>query len=136
MSDTEQIVQDETEEEEPLRAELRLVFVGPNKIQEAPPYRLVDQKKLTIGRKDSSDIWLHDATASEQHASVWPTLTSQGWQVELRDSASSNGTTVNGQKIKSIHLQDGDVIRIGSSFLIYRVHRIPNEDAKLSLIHI
>ncbi len=131
MSDTEQIVQDETEEEEPLRAELRLVFVGPNKIQEAPPYRLADQKKLTIGRKDSSDIWLHDATASEQHASVWPTLTSQGWQVELRDSASSNGTTVNGQKIKSIHLQDGDVIRIGSSFLIYRVHRIPNEDAKI-----
>ncbi len=131
MSDTRQIVHDEEEDEEPLHAELRLVFVGPGKIQEGPPYRLTDQKKLSIGRKDSCDIYLPDATASEQHATIWPVLTAQGWQVELRDSGSSNGTTVNGQKVKSVRLQDGDAIRIGSSFLIYRVHRVADDDTKI-----
>lgn len=131
MSDTKQIVEDDSEYEEPLRAELRLVFVGSNRIQDGPPWQLKDQKKFTIGRKDSCDIWLDDDTASEQHASVHSALTASGWQVELRDSGSSNGTIVNGQKVKSRFLEDSDVIRIGSSFLVFRVHRFSDEDGPI-----
>jgi len=43
-----------------------------------------------------------------------------GHQATLSDLGSTNGTTVNGNPVQTWQLNDGDVIRIGHSTLVYR----------------
>lgn len=62
------------------------------------------------------DLTLDDYEVSRAHACV--RRTSDGW--ELSDLASKNGTRVNGARTGSTMLVDGDVIEIGSLFIIFR----------------
>ena len=72
---------------------------------------------MTIGKAPENDVPLDgDPTASRLHAVL--ERFSAGWCVS--DLGSSNGTSVNGERIWSSHrLQHGDEIRIGQTRLVF-----------------
>lgn len=75
---------------------------------------------LTIGRRANSGIALEwDSRVSRTHA----VLERVGGEWTLSDDGlSRNGTFVNGERLKARRrLRDGDVIRVGSSALAYRL---------------
>jgi ABC transport system ATP-binding/permease protein len=69
---------------------------------------------VTIGRANDNDIVISDVLASRQHASLM--LTPVG--TEIRDS-SINGTFVNGTRVGSAILTEGDVVTIGNADLVF-----------------
>ncbi|ORA09934.1 ATP-binding cassette domain-containing protein [Mycobacterium arosiense] len=69
----------------------------------------------SIGRALNNDIVIHDVLASRHHAFLTPTPTG----AEIRDANSSNGTFVNGVKVGSAVLSDGDVVTIGNVDLVF-----------------
>jgi ABC-type multidrug transport system ATPase subunit len=68
---------------------------------------------VTIGRATDNDIVIPDVLASRYHATL--TLTPLG--TEIRDT-SVNGTFVNGTRVGSAILADGDVVTIGNVDLV------------------
>lgn len=75
----------------------------------------LDQGSITIGRKPDNDICLDDATVSGHHAQI--NAFSQPMYIE--DLCSTNGTYVNGERVKEHVLTRGDVIMIGKHKLVY-----------------
>ncbi|WP_081665062.1 ATP-binding cassette domain-containing protein [Mycobacterium sp. UM_CSW] len=69
----------------------------------------------TIGRAAESDIVVYDVLASRHHA----TLLHTPLGTEIRDN-SINGTFVNGTRVGSAILTDGDVVTIGNVDLVFR----------------
>lgn len=134
MSDTKIEPSTDDDDEPPVRAELRLVFVAPSSIVSRPSYRLLDKTQLTIGRKPTCGIPIDSASVSEHHATVSSVEKEDSWEVELTDCGSTNGTTVNGTRIKSQQLRDGDIVGIGSSYLVFRVHQSPDTDCSIPSI--
>jgi pSer/pThr/pTyr-binding forkhead associated (FHA) protein len=77
-------------------------------------YRLT--KSITnIGRGTDADIQITDAGASRLHCAIV-----LGSQVIVRDLGSTNGTSVDGQKITEANLRDGSIIKIGNTTLTYK----------------
>ncbi|QNI05849.1 ATP-binding cassette domain-containing protein [Mycobacterium kubicae] len=70
---------------------------------------------VTIGRATDNDIVIQDVLASRHHAFL--TLTPLG--AEIRDNNSVNGTFVNGVRVGSAILTDGDVVTIGNVDLVF-----------------
>jgi ABC-type multidrug transport system ATPase subunit len=70
----------------------------------------------TIGRANDNDIVIQDVLASRHHAFL--TLTPNG--TEIRDAHSVNGTFVNGVRVGSAVLAEGDVVTIGNVDLVFR----------------
>lgn len=70
---------------------------------------------ITIGRATDNDIVIPDVLASRHHATLVPT--EQG--TEIRDENSINGTFVNGSRVDSALLTDGDVVTIGNVDLTF-----------------
>ncbi|MGO9734895.1 ATP-binding cassette domain-containing protein, partial [Mycobacterium sp.] len=68
---------------------------------------------VTIGRATDNDVVIPDALASRYHATL--TLTPLG--TEIRDT-SVNGTFVNGTRIGSAILTEGDVVTVGNVDLV------------------
>ena len=66
---------------------------------------------LSIGREEGSSVPLADPSVSRKHASIELV---DGVPV-LRDLASRNGSFVNGQRVKTKSLRDGDVLTFGST---------------------
>ena len=73
---------------------------------------------VLIGRADDSTLVLTDDYASTRHARLSPR--GSDWYVE--DLGSTNGTTVNNAPVQEWQLADGDVIRVGHSEIIVRLH--------------
>ena len=73
------------------------------------PFSLRDGT-LTIGRNPSSDIYIEHPTVSWLHA----TLTIQGSTWTIKDNKSSNGTFVDGSKIRTSLLTPQRKLRIGA----------------------
>nr|WP_125077934.1 FHA domain-containing protein [Mycobacterium sp. P7213] len=65
---------------------------------------------LTIGRATDNDVVISDVLASRHHAMLIPTPLG----TEIRDSRSINGTFVNGVRIGSAILSEGDIVTIGN----------------------
>ena len=70
-----------------------------------------------IGRDASSEIQLLDQEASRTHAEIRVDA-SQG-TCELIDRNSSNGTLVNGERVRRCLLRSGDRVEIGGTLLIF-----------------
>jgi hypothetical protein len=65
-----------------------------------------------FGRADAADIHVEDPFASSSHARI----DNRGGEMYLEDMGSTNGTYLNGRKVKSAEpLGTGDTIRIGDS---------------------
>ncbi len=92
-----------------------------------PKGRLVriDSKGLRIGRGNHNDIVLPDHFASHEHA----LFRQQKGITMLEDLGSTNGTWVNGERIRSpVQLVAGDYIKIGS--VTFQYSRWENESSK------
>jgi ABC-type multidrug transport system ATPase subunit len=63
-----------------------------------------------VGCASDNDIVIPDVLASRHHATL--VLTARG--IEIRDNRSTNGTFVNGARVESAVLSDGDVVTIGN----------------------
>ena len=77
----------------------------------------VGARSITIGRAPSNLIQLTDSDASRIHARLAP---APGGGLTITDMNSGNGTYVNGDKVKTQKLYDGDQIRITSATFTYR----------------
>jgi hypothetical protein len=70
-------------------------------------------REIVIGRSSELDMVLVEDMVSRKHAKI---LT-HGAQVVIQDLGSTNGTFVNGEKIKRVRLREGDRILIGTSII-------------------
>lgn len=75
----------------------------------------LESDRLTLGRTAANDVHIFDQAVSKEHAVI---LTVGNDQI-LEDLGSTNGTVVNGQKVKKHILQNGDVIELGRYRLKY-----------------
>lgn len=82
----------------------------------APQQIPLNRAELSIGRAPESDICVPSTRASRQHAF----LARRGAEFILRDNDSHNGVFLNGVKIHSAVLRDGDVIQIADRAFVYR----------------
>jgi hypothetical protein len=76
-------------------------------------FPLKGDKQLIIGRSSELDMVLVEDMVSRKHAKI--TLTSG--KITIEDLGSTNGTFVNGEKVKTSRLKEGDRILIGTSIL-------------------
>lgn len=72
-----------------------------------------------LGRGAEADVQLPDTGVSRKHAE----LRQVHGRVELHDLGSTNGTKVNGQRVTSLTLRDGDRVLVGSTELVFRSAR-------------
>lgn len=72
---------------------------------------LLEEGGVTIGRGADADIPINDVGISRQHVSI---RLKKGAAI-LKDLGSTNGTYLNGQRLKEGPLRDGDKIQISSS---------------------
>ena len=70
---------------------------------------------LKIGRATDNDIVIPDVLASRHHATLIPTPGG----TEISDHRSINGTFVNGTRVDSALLNEGDVVTIGNVDLVF-----------------
>lgn len=79
---------------------------------------VLHQDVTTIGRTSGNDVLILDGTVSRNHAR----LIFHNGQWSIEDAGSSNGTMVNGQKIKRPRvLKTGDQIRFGDEWATFEV---------------
>jgi hypothetical protein len=71
-----------------------------------------------IGRAEGNDFKIDLNTVSKQHAKI---VFSEDRTYTLTDLNSSNGTSVNGQKITSIKLKSGDTIELGGIIITFNL---------------
>jgi pSer/pThr/pTyr-binding forkhead associated (FHA) protein len=69
-----------------------------------------------VGRGLSNDVRLDDHTVSARHAIVVARATG----LRIMDDRSTNGTIVNGRRVDTAELHDGDVVVLGRVVLTYR----------------
>lgn len=73
----------------------------------------LNQKLMNLGKKEDNDIVLLDNTISRRHVSI---EMADDFYV-LRDLNSTNGTYINGMRVKEVFLTPGDIIKIGNTEL-------------------
>ncbi|BBY79830.1 ATP-binding cassette domain-containing protein [Mycolicibacterium pulveris] len=70
---------------------------------------------IKIGRATDNDIVVPDVLASRHHATLVPTPAG----TEIRDNRSINGTFVNGSRVETAVLHEGDTVTIGNVDLVF-----------------
>ena len=73
-----------------------------------------------LGRDDSADIILDDPGISRRHSELRVTTDGPHFVTTIRDLGSTNGTFVNGERITSEHLEDGDRVTVGRTSITFR----------------
>lgn len=76
---------------------------------------LLEQERVTIGRKPVCDIQLNDRAVSGTHA----VIVTLGDDSFIEDLGSTNGTQINGHGVTRHTLSHGDVINVGRNTLRY-----------------
>ncbi|WP_309891273.1 FHA domain-containing protein [Archangium sp.] len=77
-------------------------------------FPLKAEKQIVIGRSSELDMVLVEDMVSRKHARISVNGTGQ---ISIEDLGSTNGTFVNGEKVKQATLKEGDRILIGTSIL-------------------
>lgn len=70
-------------------------------------------REIVIGRGSDLDMVLVEDMVSRRHARIF----SDGGEITIEDLGSTNGTFVNGEKIKRVRLKEGDRILVGTSII-------------------
>lgn len=76
-------------------------------------YTFDQEREYKIGRARDADVQLKDIKVSRLHSKI----TVKGDKYTITDMESKNGTYVNGEKVETAELSDGDQIRLGFSVL-------------------
>jgi hypothetical protein len=76
-----------------------------------------------LGRDNTADVILDDPGISRQHTEIRVTSDGPHLIANIRDLGSTNGTFVNGERITSQRLADGDRVNVGRTSLIFRAER-------------
>lgn len=74
-----------------------------------------DGRALVIGRSVGCDLTLGDSTVSRWHAE----LIRDGDRWIVRDMGSTNGTRVNGWRVRRAVLEPGDVLALGAQRVVF-----------------
>jgi len=88
---------------------------------EGMEYELRSEETL-IGRNPTTDVTLLDENISREHSIILFDFESGTYTIE--DLQSTNGTKVNGKKIRSCELKDDDEIEIGHTRFRFLI-RVP-----------
>ena len=90
-------------------------------LSKAGEFFLQDHESIAtnLGRDPTSQIHLEDQSASRRHARI----DFVGGHFKIVDLKSSNGTFVNGEKIKETLLADGDIITIGQTKFVFEAFK-------------
>ncbi len=86
--------------------ELCLQVLEPSKAPRTLPFRA---ESLSVGASDKNDLVLQDSFVSSRHLK----LTCRDGEVRAFDLGSTNGTYVNGVKVKEAELEEGQVLKLG-----------------------
>lgn len=133
------------ESEQALQRHPALVFLIGDNIGAPIP---LDRDVVTLGRALEADVRINDALASRLHARISTEVDGVSGEVRYRltDLNSTNGTRLNGQRIKEADLKDGDKIFIGERILRFdlldeidrefqqRIHRLLAHDELTGLL--
>ncbi|MGW8482709.1 FhaA domain-containing protein [Microbacterium sp. NPDC055903] len=77
----------------------------------------ITRSRTVIGRGSDADITISDAGSSRRHAEIlW-----DGERAMMRDLGSTNGTKVDGQKVREARLNSDSTITIGRTDLVFRI---------------
>jgi len=76
----------------------------------------IEKRRVVIGRSKDADIQVEDPNVSRRHAEVRQEGAAH-WVVDLD---STNGTEINGRRLKRAKLRPGDTITVGSTELVFR----------------
>jgi hypothetical protein len=76
-------------------------------------YVLGDPSEVVVGRSGDADLILIEGMVSRRHAR----FTLEEGVLEVEDLGSTNGTFVNGEKVKKKRLAEGDRVLVGTSIL-------------------
>jgi pSer/pThr/pTyr-binding forkhead associated (FHA) protein len=79
-------------------------------VGKGPTFRIAAGGMKTLGRAVRADFILDAALVSRVHCRV---TASEAGELEVEDLKSTNGTFVNGQRVKRSPLTTGDRVRIG-----------------------
>ncbi len=76
-------------------------------------FPLRPSREIVIGRSSELDMVLVEDMVSRKHAKI----VTDDKSVSIQDLGSTNGTFVNGEKVRKVELKDGDRILIGTSIV-------------------
>ena len=76
----------------------------------------LEQGTLSVGRNNDNDLCIDDLTVSGRHAQIVTVFGS----TYVEDLGSTNGTSVNGKKVRTHTLHNGDVLTIGHYQLLFQ----------------
>ena len=79
-------------------------------------------ERYRIGRLPDNDIAIEDRSIGGHHVE----LALDGTDYRLFDLDSTNGSRINGEKVKEIKLRRNDVIRIGNVEILYESEHAPD----------
>ena len=78
-------------------------------------HELVEPETL-IGRSAAADVRVSDKSMSREHAAIsW-----EGDHYLIEDLQTTNGTRLNGKRVRSGELNDGDKIQLGQTLITFR----------------
>jgi pSer/pThr/pTyr-binding forkhead associated (FHA) protein len=81
-----------------------------------PPIRFrLSADPIIIGRGTDVDLNLHSAAVSRHHA----TITSHDGEFTVTDLASTHGVLLNGLRVVSADLRDGDILQFADVILTF-----------------
>ena len=92
-------------------------------------FPVTPNKQIIVGRSSDLDMVLVEEMVSRKHARI----SYDDDQVIIEDLGSTNGTFVNGEKIKRTQLKEGDRVLIGTSILKLVVQESPVDQPRPNL---
>jgi two-component system, cell cycle response regulator len=83
----------------------------------------LEREQVTLGRALDADIRINDARASRLHARIITENNDDSGvtRYRLMDLDSTNGTILNGKRIDSAYLQDGDKFEVGEQLIRFEM---------------
>lgn len=86
-----------------------IIVDGPNRGRKLS----LSKETVTLGKKENNDLIIQDSTVSRNHLEI----SMKEDRFLLKDLESTNGTFINGTRVKEAYLVPGDLIKLGNTSL-------------------